>query len=971
MTDEKDKKFMAGDIGKVELRDINDEMQTSYLDYAMSVIVARALPDVRDGLKPVHRRILYAMDTLGLRSSAKYRKSATVVGEVLGKYHPHGDSAVYDSMVRMAQDFAMRYMLVDGQGNFGSIDGDSAAAMRYTEAKLAKISDEVLSDIDKDTVDFIPNYDGSITEPKVLPTRVPLLLLNGTEGIAVGMATKIPPHNLGELVDGIIHLIENSEATVEDLMRFVKGPDFPTGGVIFDNGEIKAAYGTGKGGVLMRAIADIEEGKKGKFRIVVTEIPYQVNKASLIEKIADLVKDKKITGISDIRDESDRKHMVRIVIELKKDAYPNKVLNQLYKLTPMQCSYHMNMIALVKEISPQLLTLKIILEEFIKHREEVVRRRSEFELQKAKDRAHILEGLLIALGAIDEVIATIKKSKDQEEAKFNLMKRFKLSELQSLAILAMQLRTLAGLERQKIEDEYQELMKRIKALEELLASRTKMLALIKTELLELKEKYADPRRTKIIKKGIGKFDEEDLIPNEQVVITLTKSNYVKRVLSSSYRVQIRGGKGVMGMSTKDEDVVEMMSEAESHDNVLFFTNQGRVFQVKAYEIPQASRTAKGNPIVNLLQLAPEESVTAFVVVPDLNEDCHLVMATKRGTIKKTPVNAFANIRKSGIIAIGLSGNDELGWVKIARGSAEIMIVTEGSQAIRFHEKEIRPMGRGAQGVRGIKLRKGDVVIGMEVTNKDDEIVVVMENGYGKRTDVKNFSSHHRGGMGVKAGVVTAKTGKTVDIQIVGSQKDDLVVISKNGTIIRTPIKNISKMGRATQGVRIMKLGADDVVASIASIPKIKSDDQLELDLNQEAPSNKHQISNKSQSSKKQVKAVKKTIETRKLKLETKPRISPKEAKAALDAAKVNSVKFQKASLKAAGSNEKVKIQNTKMGKGSPKPGKKLKTNLPAGKAGNPKPKTNNKAKSATGFKVKPVSKTTTKSAGGFKVKKIR
>lgn len=828
--DEKDKKFLAGDIGEVKPRDINEEMQASYLDYAMSVIVARALPDVRDGLKPVHRRILFAMDNIGLRSSAKYRKSATVVGEVLGKYHPHGDSAVYETMVRMAQNFSMRYTLVDGQGNFGSIDGDNAAAMRYTEAKMTKLSEEILSDIDKETVDFVPNYDGTQKEPVVLPSRVPALLLNGAEGIAVGMATKIPPHNLSEVVDGVAHLIDNPDATVEDLMKFVKGPDFPTGGLIFDDGSIKAAYGTGRSGVVMRAIAEIEESKKGKFRIVISEIPYQVNKASLIEKISELVKTKKIVGISDIRDESDRKQMVRIVVELKKDAYPNKILNQLYKLTPMQCSYHMNMIALVDRINPQLLTLKMILEEFIKHREEVVKRRSEYELRKAKERAHILEGLLIALNRIDEVIETIKKSKDQDDAKNNLIKKFKLSEVQALAILAMPLRTLAGLERKKIQDEYDELQKKIKYLESLLASREKMLALIKEELTELKEKYGDSRRTKIIKKAVGKFEEEDLIPNEQVVITLTKSNYVKRVLSSSYRTQVRGGKGVLGMATKDEDVVEMMAEAESHDNVLFFTNQGRVFQVKAYEIPQASRTAKGNPIVNLLQLAPEEIVTAFVVISDMNEETYLVMATDKGTIKKTATKAFANIRKSGIIAIGLSRGEQLGWVRVTDGTEEIMMVTEESQAIRFNEKEIRPMGRSARGVRGMKIRKDDRVIGMDSTRAKDELVVVMENGYGKRTDVKNFSSHHRGGMGVKAGKVTPKTGKTVGIQITQSLEDDLVVISSKGTIIRTPIKNISKMGRATQGVRIMRLSDGDKVASIASIPRLKNNGQLAMNL---------------------------------------------------------------------------------------------------------------------------------------------
>lgn len=820
----KDKLFEEGSIGNVESRDINEEMQSSYLDYAMSVIVARALPDVRDGMKPVHRRILYVMNTMGLRSSAKYRKSAQVVGEVMGKYHPHGDAAIYDTMARMAQNFSMRYMLVDGQGNFGSIDGDNPAAMRYTEARMAKLSDEILSDIDKETVDFTPNYDGTLKEPSVLPTRLPGLLLNGSEGIAVGMATKIPPHNLSELVDGIIALIDNPEATVEDLMKFIKGPDFPTGGVIYDNGEIKSAYGTGKGGVVMRAVAEIEEEKRG-FRIVVSEIPYQVNKATLIEKISELVRDKKILGISDIRDESDRKQMVRIVIELKKDAYPNKILNQLYKLTPMQCSFYMNMIALVDGIHPQTLTLKMILEEFIKHRQEVVRRRSEYELRKAKERAHILEGLLIALGQIDEVIATIKKSASQEDAKINLMKKFKLSEIQALAILAMQLRTLAGLERQKIQNEYDELQKKIKYLEALLASVKKMLEVVKTELLEVKEKYGDARRTKIVRQAVGKFNEEDLIPNEQVVVTLTSGNYIKRVLSSAYRSQGRGGKGVVGMSTKEEDVVEQMAEAKNHDDILFFTNKGRVFQIKAYEIPASSRTAKGQPIVNLLQLAPEETITAFVPIADINEDQNLVMATKNGTVKKTSVKAFANIRKTGIIAITLDKDDELGWVKVTTGKEDIIIVTSLSQAIRFNEKEIRPMGRSARGVRGMKLRRDDLVIGMDIVIPGTELVVITENGFGKRTAIEQFASHHRGGVGIKAGVVTAKTGKTVDIKTITGIKEDLIVISKQGTIIRTPLKNISKIGRATQGVRIMKLSEGDAIASIASIPKVKDEEE--------------------------------------------------------------------------------------------------------------------------------------------------
>lgn len=829
---DKDKLFEEGAIGNVEPRDINEEMQTSYLSYAMSVIVARALPDVRDGMKPVHRRILYAMNNLGLRAGTKYKKSAFVVGEVLGKYHPHGDTAVYDTMVRMAQDFSLRYPLVDGQGNFGSIDGDNAAAMRYTEARMARISNEVLADIDKETVNFVPNYDGSLKEPEVLPSRLPNLLLNGSEGIAVGMATKIPPHNLSEIVDGIIHLIDNSDATVEDLMQHIKGPDFPTGGVIYDNGEIKTAYGTGKGGILMRAVAEIEEGKKNDFRIVVSEIPYQVNKANLIEKISELVRDKKIVGISDIRDESDRKHAVRIVIELKKDAYPNKILNQLYKMTQMQCSFYMNVIALVDKIHPQVLTLKMILEEFIKHRQEVVRRRSEYELRKVKERAHILEGLLIALGAIDEVIATIKKSATQDEARTNLMKKFKLSEIQANAILAMQLRTLAGLERKKIQDEYDELQKRIKYLEDLLASIEKMLGVIKDELLEIKEKYGDVRRTKIVRQAVGKFNEEDLIPNEQVVLTLTSGNYIKRVLSSAYRAQGRGGKGVLGMATKEEDVVEQMAEAQNHDNVLFFTNKGRVFQTKAYEIPVSSRTAKGQPIVNLLQLAPEENVTAFVTIQNMEDESFLFMATNKGVVKKTQVKAFANIRKTGIIAIGLDRDEELCWVKVTTGKDDIVMVTQDSQAMRFSERDVRPMGRSARGVRGMKLRKDDKVIGMDVVIPKSELVVITENGFGKRTDIEQFTPHHRGGVGIKAGVVTAKTGKTVGIKTITDINDDLVVISKQGTIIRTPLKSVSRIGRATQGVRIMRLGDGDMIASIASIPKVKEEEgtQTQMDL---------------------------------------------------------------------------------------------------------------------------------------------
>lgn len=936
---QKDKLFEEGDIGKVEPRDIVTEMKESYLDYSMSVIVARALPDIRDGLKPVHRKILYAMDSVGLRSTAKYRKSATVVGEVLGKYHPHGDTAVYDAMVRMAQDFSMRYPLVDGQGNFGSIDGDNAAAMRYTEARMTKMAEELMADIDKDTVDFVPNYDGSQKEPEVLPTRLPNLLLNGSEGIAVGMATKIPPHNLSELVDGLVCVIDNPEATVEDLMKHVKGPDFPTGGVIYDNGEIKAAYGTGKGGILMRAVAEIEEEKRG-FRIVVTEIPYQVNKANLIEKIADLVKDKKIVGISDIRDESDRKHAIRIVIELKKDAYPNKILNQLYKMTQMQCSFYMNMIALVDKINPQILTLRTILDEFIKHRQIVVRRRAEFELKKAKERAHILEGLLIALNHIDEVIATIKKSASQEDAKNNLMKKFKLTEVQSLAILAMQLRTLAGLERQKIKDEYDALMKRIKELEDILKSDAKILGIVKDELLEIKEKYGDARRTKIISQAIGKFNEEDLVPNEQVVITITSGNYIKRVLSSAYRSQGRGGKGVLGMATKDEDAVDQMAEAMNHDDVLFFTNQGRVFQIKAYEIAASSRIAKGQPIVNLLQLAPEENVTAFITIPDMaNSEGFLVMATRGGIIKKTPVRAFANIRKTGIIAIGIDKGDELGWVKGTEGKEEIIIVTEMSQAIRFNEKEIRPMGRSARGVRGMKLRKGDKVIGMDIIIPGSELVVITENGYGKRTDIAQFTPHHRGGVGIKAGVVTAKTGKSVDIKTITSVKDDLVVISKQGTIIRTPLKNISKIGRATQGVRIMKVAEGDNISSIASIPKLKDEkDGFEeiVDNNDEPKQPKLKIEDK--------KSVTKIEKTKIAKSKSKAiPISRKSPKTSQKKKPIIKNVPKKSVKKIAQKQSKVSF--------------KVKSVV--------------KPKSAKGFTVKKVSDKKPKSNSGFKIKKIR
>lgn len=817
-------KLPGHEIGYIKDRDINSEMQESYLDYAMSVIVARALPDVRDGLKPIHRRILYAMNNTGVRSNSKYRKSATIVGEVMGKYHPHGDSAIYNSMVRMAQPWAMRYPQVDGQGNFGSMDGDGAAAMRYTEARMTRYSEEMLADIDKDTVDFVPNYDGSQKEPAILPSRMPNLLLNGQLGIAVGMATNIPPHNLRELVDGVIELIDNPDSTVEDLMHHVKGPDFPTGAVIYDKNEIKQAYATGRGRVVMRAVAGIEESKKGDQQIIVSELPYQVNKADLITKIANLVKEKKIIGVSDIRDESDRKKSVRVVLDLKKDAYANKILNQLYKLTPMQSSFGVNMVALVDGIQPRVLTLKVILEEFIKHRKVIITRRSEYELKKAKDRAHILEGLIIALNHIDEVIQTIKKSASQEDAKNNLIKKFKLSELQALAILAMQLRTLAGLERKKIDDEYKELQKLIAYLEDLLAHEEKILAVIKKDLLGLKDKYGDDRRTKIVSTSLDKFNEEDLIPNENVFVTLTNGGYIKRILGSTYRSQGRGGKGVTGTSLKEEDVVKQLVSTNNHDNLLLFTNKGRVFAIKVWEIPMASRIAKGTPVVNLIQLAPEETVATFVNLDKFDGEKFLIMCTKQGTIKKTPISAFANIRKTGIIAIGLDKGDELKWVKETTGKDEIIMATAQSLAIRFKESDVRPMGRSARGVRAMRLKKGDQVVGMDVIIPKGELLVITEHGYGKRTILDQFSIHHRGGVGIKIGVVTAKTGKTVDVRVITSTKDDAIIVSSKGQVIRVPLSTISRIGRATQGVRIMRLGESDMVASVACINEQEVED---------------------------------------------------------------------------------------------------------------------------------------------------
>ncbi len=810
--------------GRIEPLSIVEEMQTSYLDYAMSVIVSRALPDVRDGLKPVHRRILYAMWSIGLRHSAKFRKSATVVGEVLGKYHPHGDSAVYDSMVRMAQDFAMRYPLINGQGNFGSMDGDGAAAMRYTEAKLQAVAEEMLFDIDKNTVDFIPNYDGSQQEPKVLPAKLPNLLLNGATGIAVGMATNIPPHNLGELIDAIHLLIDEPDSTVDDLLALVKGPDFPTGGVIYNQADIKNAYATGRGGIVIRGEADISETKAGQFQIIVSSVPYQVNKATLLEKIALLVKDKKIDGIKDLRDESD-KDGVRIVIELKKEAYPKKVLNNLYKYTQLQETFHVNMLALVDGLQPRVLTLKNILEEYIKHRQVVIVRRTQFDLDKAKDRAHILEGLNIALDKIDAVIKVIRASKDKEVAKNNLMSKFKLSERQAVAILEMRLQNLANLERLKIEAELKEKLKLIKELTAILNSRSRVLDLIKEELAEIKDRFADERRTKVVKSAVGQMNTEDLIPNEAAVIAITYDGYVKRLSPEIFKTQGRGGKGVLGLTTKEQDEVEIFTTTNTHADLMFFTTKGRVFQLKAYEVPAMSRTAKGQNIVNFLQLSPDEKVSAILSSQDVSAFKYFVMATRLGVIKKVAVDQFDNVRRSGLIAIKLKGDDLLNWIMPSSGKDDIIIVTANGQAIRFKEKEVRDMGRNASGVRAIRLKKNDEVVGVDLINegksgKDEQVLVVMSHGFGKRTNLNAYKVQGRGGSGIKTAQVTSKTGPVAGARIISSHTEtqDIIIISRKGQVIRLPIKSVSVLGRATQGVRLMRFkDNDDKVSSVTFI----------------------------------------------------------------------------------------------------------------------------------------------------------
>jgi len=831
-------KYERTDFGEVADQPIVDEIEKSYLDYAMSVIVARALPDARDGLKPVHRRIIYAMGEMNLTSSARFTKSAKIVGEVLGKYHPHGDMAVYDTMVGMAQDFKMNHTLINGQGNFGSMDGDSAAAPRYTEAKMNKIAEEMLADIDKDTVDFVANYDSTLKEPSVLPTRIPNLLVNGTVGIAVGMATNIPPHNLGELCDAISCLIENPEATIEDLMQFVKGPDFPTGAVIHGTEGIKNAFATGHGKIVIRGEAEITETKKG-FQIIITSLPYQVNKADLISKIALLVKDKKIDGITDLRDESDRTNAVRIVVELKSTSYPKKVLNRLYDLTSLQTAYHTNMLALVDKIQPRILNLKGALKEFIAHRQIVVRRRTEFDLARAKERAHILEGLKKALDHIDEIIDLIKKSANREDAHKNLISKFEFSEIQANAILDMRLSALAALERQRIEDELAEKMKLIAELEAILADEKKILVIVKTELDEIKTKYARPRKTKIVVSEIGGFSAEDLIPNETVFVTLTKGNYIKRVATDSYKKQGRGGKGIIGITPKEEDQVIQMETASTHDSIFFFTNLGKVFNQKVYEITPSSRQARGNAVVNLIQISPEEKVTAMLIIPKGTDikDKYFLMATKSGIIKKTAIGAYQNIRKTGLIAVKLKDKDELRFIRISSGSDYVVMVSKNGKGVLFEEKEIRPMGRSAAGVIGIRLRGTDELISMssfsEESNKTTpfELVTVLENGFGKRTAIlKNFPIQKRGGYGVIASRNSEKTGKVVEATITENVNQDLIMASENGQMIRIPMKSAKLLGRDTQGVRLMRLGSKDKIASVSVAGEEEIEEENSSDL---------------------------------------------------------------------------------------------------------------------------------------------
>lgn len=825
-------------IGKIQPSEIVAEMQKSYMDYAMSVIVARALPDVRDGLKPVHRRILYAMHQLGLSHTSRYTKSAKVVGEVLGKYHPHGDAPVYEAMVRLAQSFSMRYPLIDGQGNFGSIDGDPPAAMRYTECRLAAISSEMLLDIEKETVSFIPNFDGTIDEPTYLPAKLPNLLLMGSEGIAVGMATKIPPHNLTEIIDALGLMISKTkidkktsafsfDVTVDELMEHVQGPDFPTAGAIYDISEIKNAYATGRGKIVCRGKAEIEDIGQGKSAIIISELPYQVNKALLVAKIADLVKDKKLDGISDLRDESDRRG-IRVYVELKRDAKPKQVLNNLWKHTSLQTTFPVNVVALVDN-TPQTCSLKLILEEYLKHRHDVIRKRSEFELKQARAREHILEGLKIAVDHIDEVISIIKKSNDADQAKGKLMTKFKLSDLQATAILDMQLRRLAALERQKIEDELAMIRETIEYLEDLLAHPDKILKVVKVELLKLKEKYGDARRTKVFKSKVGEFSEEQLIANEDAIITMSQTGYIKRLPRTTFKMQERGGKGVIGMTTKEEDTIDQMVAAQTHDNMLFITDRGRVYQVRVWDIPEASRQSKGQAVVNLINIESGERVTSILAYSLKREEQkeqgveYIVMATKKGTIKKSKLTDYENIRKNGLVAIKLEPGDELAWARITSGHDDILLVSHDGKSIRFSEGEVRPTARDTMGVRGILLKPNDYVVSVDVINnetKKSDFLTMMAKGKGKKTAVSGFPKQKRGGQGVKVAQVNDKTGKVVVSQLVPADCDSVILTSTKGQVVKLPITSVPRLGRATSGVILMRFtDKSDTIAAATCLTK--------------------------------------------------------------------------------------------------------------------------------------------------------
>ena len=805
---------------------ISSEMKTSFLDYAMSVIVQRALPDVRDGLKPVHRRILYAMQDLGNTAEKPYKKSARIVGDVIGKYHPHGDTAVYDTMVRMAQHWSYRYMLVDGHGNFGSVDGDAAAAMRYTESRMSKIAMELLRDINKNTIDFKDNYDGQEREPIVLPSRYPNLLVNGTSGIAVGMATNIPPHHLGETIEAVLALADNEAITTEELMEIIPGPDFPTGGIILGRSGIRRAYETGRGSVIIRGKVEIEQKSNGKEVILVHELPFQVNKARLIEKIAELVRDKKIDGITDLRDESDRNGM-RIVIEVRKDANANVLLNNLYKQTSLQSSFGVNMLALV-DGQPKVLGLKEILYHYLEHQKVIIKRRTQFELTKAEDRAHILEGLRIALDHIDEIIALIRSSQTGEEAKLGLIDQFNLSERQAQAILDMRLQRLTGLERDKIEAEYQELQRLIAELKAILADELKVIQIIREELNEIKDRFSDIRRTEITAGGAEMMEDEDLIPRENSVLTLTHNGYIKRLPVNTYRSQKRGGRGVQGMGTNENDFVEHLLYTSTHDTILFFTNTGKVYRAKGYEIPEYGRTAKGLPIVNLLGVDKEEKVTAMIQMESFEDDAYFIFTTLQGVTKRTPVSGFANIRANGLISISLKEDDELISVRLTDGKKHIVIGTRNGMLVRFEETDIRSMGRTASGVRGIRLRKGDHVVGMEILEPGQEVLVVTENGYGKRTSEEEYRLQSRGGVGIKTSQITEKTGHLAAVKTVDGS-EDLMLITINGMLIRMDVSSISVTGRSTQGVRLIRLGDEELVATVAKVEKAEEEEEFDED----------------------------------------------------------------------------------------------------------------------------------------------